>query len=441
VTTENRDVPTFRPPWAAFWVALLLRIGYMTIAHTWRFGAYEDHFQFGHEMGRIGRALATGYGYADPFRGHTGPTAWLPPVYPLIIASAFKLFGVYSGLSAWFILAFNSVLSAAMTCTVWEIAARCFRRSVADWSAWVWALYPAAMQYAVKWVWETTLTAFLFTCVLVLALRMRNIGGPPENAATPRRWLLFGLLWGLIALTNPSLLLFLPACGLWILAGTPRSAPAQWRRQLFAALLAACIFVLCLAPWTYRNWRAFHTFVPIRANFGVELYLGNGSGAHGLLMGFDHPFMSPIQLQQYRQLGEIAYATKRGDMAKQIIREDPARFLRLCLIRAYYFWAGVPRTSAPGIMKEYGPDLNYDFVSIVGVLGLALALKRRVPAAWLFFWAFALLPLTYYMVTIAARFRHPLEPLIAILGVYLFQSAEKSWKVRWFTRRPSPATA
>jgi len=147
-------------------------------------------------MGRIGRALATGYGYADPFRGHTGPTAWLPPVYPLIIASAFKLFGVYSGIAAWFILAFNSVLSAATTCTVWEIAARCFKRSVADWSAWVWALYPAAMQYAVKWVWETTLTAFLFTLVLVLALRMRNIGGPPENAATPARWLLFGLLWG-----------------------------------------------------------------------------------------------------------------------------------------------------------------------------------------------------------------------------------------------------
>jgi hypothetical protein len=29
----------------------------------------------------------------------------------------------------------------------------------------------------------------------------------------------------------------------------------------------------------------------------------------------------------------------------------------------------------------------------------------------------------YYLVTVHARFRHPLEPLIAILGVYLFQSA------------------
>jgi hypothetical protein len=46
-----------------------------------------------------------------------------------------------------------------------------------------------------------------------------------------------------------------------------------------------------------------------------------------------------------------------------------------------------------------------------------------VPAAWLFAWAFLLLPLTYYFVTAAARFRHPLEPLITIFSVYLFQSA------------------
>ena len=67
--------------------------------------------------------------------------------------------------------------------------------------------------------------------------------------------------------------------------------------------------------------------------------------------------------------------------------------------------------------------------SIAGLLGLALALYNRRPAAGLFAWAFLLLPLMYYFVTAHARFRHPLEPLIAILGVYLFQSAEKSWRV------------
>ena len=54
-----------------------------------------------------------GYGYADPFVGHTGPTAWVPPLYPLMLAGVFKLFGVYTALSAWVILTITAFFSAA----------------------------------------------------------------------------------------------------------------------------------------------------------------------------------------------------------------------------------------------------------------------------------------------------------------------------------------
>src|SRR5271165_398997 len=128
--------------WQIFLVALLVRLFYMTLAHTYRIRPFEDHFDFGWEMARIARALVTGYGYADPFiTGHTGPTAWLPPAYTLIIAAAFRLFGVYTPLSAWVLLAINSVFSAATVPAIYEIAARCFNRRTALWSAWIWALY------------------------------------------------------------------------------------------------------------------------------------------------------------------------------------------------------------------------------------------------------------------------------------------------------------
>ena len=42
--------------------------------------------------------------------------------------------------------------------------------------------------------------------------------------------------------------------------------------------------------------------------------------------------------------------------------------------------------------------------------------------AGLFALCFALVPLPYYLVTVQPRFRHPLEPLIAMLAVYLFRS-------------------
>ena len=80
-------------------------------------------------------------------------------------------------------------------------------------------------------------------------------------------------------------------------------------------------------------------------------------------------------------------------------------------------------------MQEYGRRLNYAFLSLTGLMGLALALWRRVPGAVLMGLMFLLLPLPYYLVTVQARFRHPLEPLIAVLGVYLFRSTEPRKKM------------
>ncbi len=402
----------------------------MTLAHTWRVRPYGDHFQFGWEMARIARALVTGYGYSDPFHGHTGPTAWVTPAYPLLIAGVFKLFGVYSAFSAWVLLAVNCVLNALMVRTTWEIAARCFsNESIARWSAWIWALYPAAMQYAVKWIWEMTLTAFLFSCVLVLALRMRGVGElrvvAPASRQTTARWALFGLLWGAIALCNPEICIVLPVMGLWILAGAGR----QWARLLGRAAVGALLCVALIAPWSWRNWQAFHHFVPLRGNFGAELYLGNGPGAVGLLMEYNHPGESATQLQQYRSMGEVAYVRMRGEMAKEAIRADWPRFWRLSARRLYYFWFSVPHPSDDAPYVEYGRNLNYQFTSLAGLLGLGLALRRRIPGSWLFAWIFALLPLLYYFVTVHARFRHPFEPLIVVLGVFLFHAAEPSWRV------------
>ncbi|MGB6897028.1 MAG: hypothetical protein WBE12_00435, partial [Candidatus Acidiferrum sp.] len=51
---------------------------------------------FQQETGNIAAALARGAGFSDVFRTNTGQTAWLAPVYPLIVAATFKLFGVFT---------------------------------------------------------------------------------------------------------------------------------------------------------------------------------------------------------------------------------------------------------------------------------------------------------------------------------------------------------
>jgi len=436
----NPSTPNpLRAPARIFWVAFLVRVLYMTLAHTYRIRVSEDHFQFGWEAGRIARALLTGYGYADPFANaflaHTGPTAWLPPLYPLLMAAIFRIFGVYTHASAWVLLTIQSAFSAATALATWEIAARCFSRRVALWSAWLWVLYPAAMQYAVRWPWEMTITTALFAFTLVLALRMRAIGSevqaPRTSNPEPRtlQLLLFGLLWALIALSNSTLLIFLPVCGLWILL-PHLGAPSKLRlggilHLLIAPTLSALLFLACIAPWTIRNWQAFHAFIPLRGNLGAELYMGNGPGSNGLLMEYYHPFQSPEQLRLYASLGEVRYVAQRGALARAYIAAHPAHFAANVVRRIFFFWIGVPHPSDEAWYNEAGRTLNFAFLSVAGLLGLALALRRRIPAAGLFAWAFLLLPIPYYLITVHARFRHPLEPLICILAVFLFQSAER----------------
>lgn len=427
-----------------FWTGLIVRLLYITLAHTYRVRPLLDHFQFGWEDGRVARALATGYGYADPFVGHTGPTSWMPPLYPLLMAGVFKLFGVYTAASAWVILAINSLFSAAIAPGIYEIAARCFNRqnidlsgrhrNVALWSAWLWALYPAAIQYAVHWIWEMSLTTCLFTWVLVIALRVRGIGDLPqvsEPEAKPHHttalWAIFGVLWALIGLSNSTLLIFLPVCGVWMLLGNKN----QLVPSLAKAALAAALCILTLAPWIWRNEKVFHAFIPARGNFGAELYQSMLPENNGFPWGTTIPYVeNHPEFIHYKTIGEVAYVREKNDLAKALIRTHPQRFIHYTLQRVYFFWASVPHPIEHGWFLEIVREMDYCLLSLTGLFGLALALKHRVPAAWLFAWVFLLLPLPYYIVTTGARFRHPMEPLITILTVFLFQSPTPRSSIR-----------
>jgi hypothetical protein len=429
----------FPAPSSMFWAGFLIRVLYITIIHTYRIRPQEDHLQFGWEMGRIARALATGFGYADPFTGHSGPTAWSPPLYPLLITGVFKIFGVYTAASAWVLLVINSIFSAATSSVIYEIAARCFHhtgraRKIALWSGWLWALYPAAMQFAVRWIWDMCITAFLFSKILVIALRARSVGEEtslPESSSqgqTTKRWAAFGLLSGLIVLLNSTILLFLPACGLWMLVGAFK-AKAPIVPSLLRASLACVLALACIAPWMIRNYTVFHAFIPMRGNLGAELHQSVLKEHEGFPWGATIPVcdVCPVFLQ-YRQMGEYAYVQHEGELAKQEIRAHKLRFVEYTLKRFFFFWVSVPKPPEHGFLNEAIREANYFFLNLASLLGLALALKQRIPGAVLFAWAFALVPLTYYFITVQARFRHPLEPIMVILMVFLFQSATKREK-------------
>ena len=427
--------------WRIFTVAFVVRVLYILLAHTYRVRLSDDHFEFGWEMGRIGRALATGYGYSDPFTGHTGPSAWTPPLYTLLVGGVFKVFGVYTRLSAFVLLTVNSLLSAWTAVLVWEIGWRCFNRRVALWSGWLWALYPAALQYAVRWLWEMCLTAAVFSAIVVLCLRMRGVGDREPPQQTWPQWAALGVLWGLLALSNPTPLAMLPVLSLWVLfapgPGGAQGLTYRWRGRtwylplllapasprLRHAGLALLLFLLTLAPWTARNYSVFHRFIPLRDNFGAENFEGNSDWSTGFSWGRTVPLENQLILAEYAAKGEPAWVAERGARAWRWIGTHPHRFLELTGKRVWMYWAGVPKPIEGSAVIEYGRLASFQFLSLAGLFGVVLAVRRRVPGAWVFLAAFVLLPLPYYIATVQARFRHMLEPLICVLGVYLFQSA------------------
>jgi 4-amino-4-deoxy-L-arabinose transferase-like glycosyltransferase len=394
-------------------IAFVVRVAWIAFAHTYRIRTNEDNFGFGWEIGRIADSLARGVGFSSPFGGDTGPSAWTAPVYPWIVSLAFRLFGSYSRASAFALLAFNSVFGALTCWTVYRTAKRVFNPTVAVWAGWVWALYPDTIYWSVKWIWETSLSTFLLSLLFMLTLEM-------EGDERISSWFGYGLLWGLEALTNTAALSFLPFAGCWLAYQLHR----RGKRYLVPAALGAIVFWMTILPWLIRDYEVMGHFVFIRDNAGNELRIGNNPLAEGMYVLAYHPSQNELMLQKYRQMGEYAFCADQGRLAREWIAEHPKKFALISLKRVYYFWNGIPRLAREQSLAELKNSHNL-LLSVLGIGGLLLALRRRVHGVFLFATLLAIYPLVYYICFPEPRYRHPLEPELIILGIYLISEARR----------------
>lgn len=419
---QKRTAASLRQRWAHartsfFWMVAIgfaIRLGYILIVHTYEFKTLDNNFSFGWEMGRIGRAIATGHSFADPFDGQTGPTAWEPPLYPYLIAGVFKLAGVYTQASALILLSINSFFSAFTCVPVFLIARRCFNEKVAVWTAWMWTVLPWVIYWCTRSIWETSLAALLLAVIFWLTLEMEDLAGV-------RPWIAFGLLWGGAALTNTSLLSFLPVSGLW-------AWYQSWKKgkpSPAGVVLAWLFFAAAITPWLVRNYETFGKFVFIRSNFGAELRLGNGPGADGTWMSYLHPTQNVFAMRSYQQMGEIAYVAERKREALEFIRADYGRFAWISIKRVIYYWGGLPRSSG---FSGLASNSVFLLSSVLAFWGLGRALRKRQTGAWLFLWLILWYPTIYYFVFPHPRYRHPIEAELGILIVYLITEAEPTHK-------------
>jgi hypothetical protein len=185
------------------------------------------------------------------------------------------------------------------------------------------------------------------------------------------------------------------------------------------------LFCAVMTPWWIRNELTMHTFIATRGNFPQELWQSTREQNDALPWGTAMPLWTgDPQFQLYVRLGEVRFMQMRKVQAIASLHAHPGRLVKHSIDRFFFFWDGTPHPPDRHPWLEYGRILSHSFLSLCGLLGLGLALRRRVPGTALMAWAFLLAPLPYYFVTVQPRFRHPIEPLIAILGVYVFRSTE-----------------
>src|SRR5271163_3028017 len=288
---------------------------------------------FQQETGNIAYALAQGKGFSNVFRTETGPTAWLAPVYPLLVAATFKLFGVFTARAFFACVALNILFSSAACVPIFFAGKRIGGLGVAAGAAWLWAVFPSAVMMPFEWIWDTSLSALLAALILWATLEL----------AESEKWLdwgVYGILWGLALMTNPSLGLLLPLLLGWAAFRGRGESRLRWKR----AGLAAGLAIVCCLPWTIRNYVSFHRFIPVRSNLPFELWLGNNDIFDEHARGGRKSITRTEEARRYAQLGETGYMAEKWELTTSFMREHQGLELRLAGGKFVAFWMG---TEAP----------------------------------------------------------------------------------------------
>jgi 4-amino-4-deoxy-L-arabinose transferase-like glycosyltransferase len=371
-------------------------------------------FTRGMEMGWLAKSILDGHGLASPFGVPTGPSAFVAPGYPVLIAGVFRIFGSYTLTSAIVIICTQIALNLVTVWLMMWIAQKLFDRRVAIVAGLVWAC-SLPLIWMPTIFWDTSLAICLMVALLALVLHLRC-------TTTPLSWLFLGAYCAVTGLINPAMIPALAAVLGWL----------AWNRrkvQPYGIILAALTFCIVFSPWPIRNAKVFHAFIPLRTTVGFELWMGNRPGATGYLDESLFPSFNPAELSDYKLRGELGYTAHKSELAKQYIVSNFFSFVQLSGLRVMRYWLGTGSEKGSPIFALHAA-LTFGF----GAAGLWMLFReRRFDVAILFALPLLIFPLPYYITHAEFRYRLALDPLLTILAAYAV--------VRLYQRMQAPASA
>ena len=385
------------------------------------FSSSEPQYEhLGGEYFNIAQALVDGRGFSDPFGGQTGPTAWMPPLFPCLLALMLALLQDKSLVASAVVLLTNVALVVTGVC-LFRVAAQ-FRPRVSLWLCV--AIYVGWLVAFYDWLLLLTHDIWLLallTAFMLLAL----VGQSHERRVNAWSW---GTLGGAAALASPALAFAWGGVTLHRLWRWPEQRKSAVRCLLLASLIAA--------PWLARNAYHFGAGAGLKSNLFFEAYQAtfiDDDGIPDLRSIAQHPYNSPVARHDYAELGETAFLNQYRRKFLRELALEPDRYLYGTANRALAATVRhvplLPTEFAPPVRLE---QLVYPLPVLAGLLALLVRWhdKRALtPVALLYVLYLA----PYVLISFYLRYALALTP---VLILFLFLGADA---VAWLVAGTLPA--
>jgi len=394
-----------RDRWIAYLTAVLLSGAVVTCAIHGRLtaGQYGEYFN-------IARAMNRGEGFSNPFGDRVGPTAWMAPVYPTMIAGLLWLGDGDRDVVTKGLVCFQVAVLIGTGVMVLALVRQTTQRIGVAVAAVVFFL---ATLYHFRFWFEYIDDAWLVLLTLDLLIAGFCWLRPLERWPRAAAWGLFG---GLCALTSPIVGF---AWGIWSLILAVRQR--RWSPFAVAVLCA----VAALAPWTIRNYLVFGRLIPVKSNLSFELYQSQCLQWDGLLRNFyTHPSgAAGREGREYRRLGEAAYLERKWQQYQEAVRAHPVGFLNRVSSRAlgatlwYVPFNRILEAAQPWLL--WTRRLTHPLPFLAMLLLVATSLHKPLsPPQWTVIGVYLLYLLPYIATSYYERYAVPLLAVKVLLVIW-----------------------
>ncbi len=362
------------------------------------------------------------------------------PLYPYFLGFVYFLFG-YNVFTAKAIQFFIGSVNCGL---VYLIGRKIFNRPIGIIAAL--ALAAFSTDIYLEGFFVSSFLAIFLNCVIILLILSMKEGG------SPAKWLITGVVVGLSALANGSVLIFLVLLIFWIYSAFKGMNKGRLASRV-AALLAGAVLVVSAV--TVRNYAAGKDFVPITAHAGITFYAGNNPLSDGSFYLPRSVGTSVIDSKKNtRVIAErvSGKALKPSEVSRfwfgqgtAFMTKEPVKFLRLTVNKVLLFWNAheIPDILPMAFFERYAPLLKLPLVSFAAVcpfalVGMFICFRYRRPDIILLYIFIGSVFLSTVIYFVNSRYRLMAVPFLAVFSaaaiywLYL-KIMDRQWRAAgWF---------